>query len=200
MSKRGILIELTPLLDVIMIVMFLILVQSETRVDTLHAETQEAFAADLAAARASYDTAIADFEAYHLAQFAELDNLRGQVDELQGLLLALDEDAGIITLRHYSTFDDLMTRHIIIESPGNSARVDIVGNLQTNLNARDEATRELSAAITTQFSTMENEAAFILFIFDGNMALANDLDIIRLVMHNLRLHHGNVFSMEIDLR
>jgi len=211
MSKRSILIELTPLLDVIMVIMFFILLQSGTRVDMLHAETQDAFASDLAAAQADFDAslmeaaqnyaaAIAEFRDNHSAEFAEMDSLRGQLDELQNLLMALDEDAGVITLRHYSTFGNLLTRHIMVESPGFSTRVDIVGDFRTNLAARDEAVRALSVAITEQLNAMNNDAAFIVFIFDGWLFLSYDRPILNLVMHNLRLHHRSVFSMEIDLR
>jgi len=54
MKKNSILIELTPLLDVILIMLFLILVQSAGRVDAFYEETRLAFETELETFKAEH--------------------------------------------------------------------------------------------------------------------------------------------------
>ncbi|MCL2356878.1 MAG: hypothetical protein FWC70_06950 [Defluviitaleaceae bacterium] len=204
MSKRGILIELTPLLDVILIMMFLILVQSEGRVDAVYTDFRQTFEEDLAAAQAQLEEdleaalaeAISEFEEYHAEQFGELDNLRQQVADFDALMLGMDEDSGILTVNLNANPQNLNMRYVTVESPGHDARIDLTWDAL----ARDDAAREINAALAAQIRAMDNAVVFVVFMHDGRTVFTADHRLVWLAIHNQRLHNPNVFTVELDIR
>jgi len=176
--------------------MFLILIQSEGRVETAYVETRETFETELAAAQAELDAAMSEFEAYHYEQFGELYSLRQQVSEFNELLLGMDEDAGIIMVNLVANPNNINTRHVTIESPSHTARTD----LSWDTLLRNQASFDISNILAEQLRNMENSVAFIVLRYDGTATFVDDLRLIQLAIHNQRLHNPNVFTITLDLR
>jgi len=205
MSKQSILIELTPLLDVIMIMMFLILVQSQGRIDTVYTETQETFAANLEAAEAEFlreletaltgfDTAIADFREYHLDNFAQMDDLRQQIAAFDGLMLGLEEDTGTIMVRHHINPANSAIHYVTVESPSREATI----TLYTDPAGRSNATFALNAALSEQISRMDNSVIFVIFAFNGREVYRDDWMLVQTAINTQRIDNPYVFTLMWD--
>ena len=205
MSTRSIIMDLTPLLDVIMIMMFLILVQSQGRIDTVHTETQEAFAAELAAAEAmfleelatalsDFDTAIADFREYHLDNFAQMDSLRQQIADFDGLMLGLEEDSGTIMVSHHVNPLDEDIHYVVVATPSQETQI----TLYTDPVGRGNATFALNAALSEKLNSLDNSVIFIVFAYSGRVIFREDRVLVQTAINTQRIDNPHVFTLAWD--
>jgi len=182
MKQSSIIVELTPLLDVILIILFLILVQSAGRVDIVYAETREAFEIALEAYKAEFGD--------------EVDHLRQANVEFDALRLGLEEDTDIIIINISSNPINRDMRTILLESTGTVVEIPLTWDGL----ARDEASRTLNTALAEQIRTTNSAVTFVVFQFDSDGVFAADHQLIRLAIHNQRLHNPQVFFAEMDIR
>jgi len=186
--KKNILIELTPLLDVILIMLFLILVQSEGRVGDIYYEMREAFEVEAAQVEA-------EFEAFKAQHAIEMDHLRAVNENYTALRLGLEEDAGVIQISLLSDPMDLDTRWILIESTSQTVRID----LNWNIPARDAAALELNTAIADKIQYSGNAIIVILFRHNGARSFVSDRQLINNAIHIQRQFNQLVVT-ELDIR
>ena len=180
MSKKSIILDLTPLLDVILVMLFLVLMQSEVRVDLMYNEARE----------------LVEEELYNLQQeFGdELQLLRQDSLELDFLRLGLEEDTGIIII------------NLLPSGIGDNRRIVIEAYTTTEITlnwdgiVRDAAARELNEAIVNSVQNSPHAFSFIIFRYDGTLVYDDDRMLIRLAIHNYTLANPQVFSAELDLR
>ena len=182
MKKSSIIVELTPLLDVILIILFLILVQSAGRIDTVYAETREAF-----------ELALEEYK----AEFGdEVDYLRDANVEFNALRLGLEEDTDIIIINISSNPASRDLRTILIEATGTVIEIPLTWDGL----ARDDASRILNTALAEQIRAANSAVTFVVFQFDSDSIFAADHQLIRLAIHNQRLHNPQMFFAEMDIR
>jgi len=180
MRKNNTVVELTPLLDVILIILFFILVQSTGRFEAMYAETREAFEEEL--------------EAY-IAEFGnEVDDLRQAYFNYNELLLGLEEGASTILISIESDAGNPDIRSILVESMNMAAQIE----LNWDGLARDNASMALNAAIAEQVSG--DAVTFVVFRFDSGSVFMADHQLVRLAIHNQRLQSPQMFFSEIDMR
>jgi hypothetical protein len=202
MKQRGIILELTPLLDVIMVIMFLILVQSEGRMGVVYTEAREAFDIELA-------EAVADSEAATAAAIADLDeflaqwdyataDLQARADQLEGLLLGLEEDTAMIMVSLRPGEPARGTRATVVlevEGAPEALYIDLTGEAI----ARENAAATLNAALAEQIRRMDSAAIFIVYRFDGGARIGADVTFVRTAIHNQRLHAPErIFAIEMN--
>lgn len=153
MRKRQILVELTPLLDVILIMLFVLLVQSKTQVET----------AEVTRAEAESDAAV---------MRVELENAKNALEAAERrerTLGVVDERSAVITV----SVVESSPRRILVESEGgdlvyvslDSGRID---------SARDRLIRALSDSITAA----GRESAFVVFQYDRNEIYNSEYELI----------------------
>jgi len=118
MKKNSIFIELTPLLDVILIMLFLILVQSAGRVDAFYEEIRH-----------------------------EMEYLRRVGADYSALRLGLEEDTGIILISIVSDGADIDERWILIEADSHVTQIDLCWNALARKNAALELNMVLAYKI-----------------------------------------------------
>jgi len=188
MKKNSVLIELTPLLDVILIMLFFILVQSEGRMGDFYEETREALEAEFAIMEA-------DLEAYMAEHIHELETLRGISASYDALRLGLEEDPSIIMVSIINDINDIDTRWILVESGNDSTRIDLCWNAP----ARDAAALELNTAMAAKIQDMENGIVVVAFRFDSGSIFAADHRMVSGAIH-IQRQFNQLIVAELDIR
>ena len=188
MKKNNVLIELTPLLDVILIMLFFILVQSEGRMDTFYDEVREGFEAELAIIEA-------DMEAFKAQHANEMDTLRGISADYEALRLGLEEDTGIILINILSDTSDADIRWITIEADSNSTRIDLCWNAP----ARDAAALELNTVLASKIQAIGNTVVVVVFRFDSAGIFIADYRLVSNAIHIQRQFNQLVVA-ELDIK
>jgi len=181
MKKNSILIELTPLLDVILIMLFLILVQSAGRVDTFYEETRLAFEAELEAFKADY--------------YQEMAHLRQVSADYSTLRLGLEEDTGIVLISIVADGDDINHRWILVEADTQVAQI----YLTWNAPERDNAALELNTVLAGKIQGIENSVIVVVFRYDSSAIFMSDH---RLVSNAIQIQRqfNQLVVAELDIR
>ena len=181
MKKNSVLIELTPLLDVILIMLFFILVQSAGRMGAFYDETREAFESELEAFKAEY------------AQ--EMDALRSIGAEYEALRLGLEEDTGVILITIVSDEDDNNYRQIVVEGDSHATKIELCWNAP----ARDAAALLLNTALANKIQESGNTVIVIVFRFDSAGIFVADHRLVSNAIHVQRQFNQLVVA-ELDVR
>ena len=181
MKKNSVLIELTPLLDVILIMLFFILVQSAGRMGDFYEETRKTFEAEL--------------EAFKYDFVSEMDTLRGISADYEALRLGLEEDTGIILISIVSDINDNNYRSILVEANALTTTI----NLCWNATARDAAALELNTVLAGKIQNAGNTVTVIVFRFDSGNIFVADHRLISNAIHIQRQFNRLVVA-ELDVR
>jgi len=188
MKRRNTALELTPLLDVILVLMFFILVQSEGRVDAAYEDAQEAFAIEMA----SYKEA---FEAELAARDVEMVELRQSAEDFEALLLSLEMDTTVVLVNLSVDANNVNTRRVIVETSDATTNIPLTWDRL----ARDNSAMELNAAIAEGISASGGAATFIVFRYEGTRIFDEDHRLIGMAIHNQRLNNPAVFLVEMNV-
>ena len=181
MKKNNVLIELTPLLDVILIMLFFILVQSAGRMGDFYDETREAFEAEL--------------EAFKLEYAHEMDTLRRVSADYEALRLGLEEDTGIILISIVSDTDDGNYRSIMVEANALTTKIELCWNA----TARDAAALELNTVLASKIQGSDSAVIVIVFRFDSASIFVADHRLVSNAIHIQRQFNQLVVA-ELDVR
>ena len=187
MKKSNVVFELAPFLDVILILLFLILVQSALQVDAVQIEAQDA----IVEAQASIEEAIEEFQEAFLDEIAVLEQRSADFDALQ---LGL-EDAGVVSVS-LQMMRGSDNRQILVEAMNQTEEIPLTWGAR----ARDEAAVALNTALAESIRNIESPVVFIVFKFDSSSIFVGDHRLVSIAIHNQRLHNPQLFSAELDLR
>ena len=180
MKKNNVLIELTPLLDVILIMLFLILVQSAGRVDAFYEETRLAFETELAA-----------FKAEHGQEMAHLRRIN---EDYTALRLGLEEDTGIILISIVVDSLDIDERWLMVETDAQATRIDLCWNAL----ARDNAALELNRVLANKINNADNAVMVVVFRYDSSRIFRSDYRLVSNAIHIQRQFNQLVVA-ELDI-
>ena len=181
MKKNSVLIELTPLLDVILIMLFLILVQSAGRVDAFYEETRQAFEAELDAFKAQH---------YH-----EMEHLRGVSADYDALRLGLEEDTGIVLISLAYDGEDIDNRWVLVEADARVTQIDLCWNT----TARDSAALELNTTLAYKIQSIGNSVIVVVFRYDSSTIFRSDYRLVANAIHVQR-QFTQLIVAELDVR
>jgi hypothetical protein len=173
--KRGIMIELTALLDVIMILMFLVLIHSARQVDAAQAKSLVDAAAAASLAR-------------------QAGELREQNEELLRKVnsyMAFERNSCILTVSI-----EKETRTVLVEG-GNGAASKIGLTWENGLYARNLLKSELSRRVKDALSG-DNQFVFIVFQYDRYSVYQSDYLLIDGAIQAQKVF-GNVYFAECDI-
>ena len=179
MKKNSVLIELTPLLDVILIMLFLILVQSAGRVDAFYEETREAFEAELAAFKADY--------------YQEMEHLREVGVAYDALRLGLEEDTGIVIISIVADSADIDNRWLLVEADSHITQIDLCWNAI----ARDNAALELNTVLAAKIRHAGSSVMVIAFRYDSSMIFRSDHRLVTNAIH-IQRQFNQLIVVELD--
>jgi len=187
MRRRNTVLELTPLLDVILVLMFFILVQSEGRVDAAYEDARETFAIEME----SYKEA---FEAELAARDVEMVELRQNAEDFEALLLSLEMDTTVILVSLSADTNNVNVRRVVVETGYATTSIPLTWDRL----ARDNSALELNAAIADGIGAC-GAATFIVFRYEGTRIFDEDHRLIGMAIHNQRLNNPSVFLVEMNV-
>ncbi|MCL2527473.1 MAG: hypothetical protein FWE42_03560 [Defluviitaleaceae bacterium] len=188
MKKSNIIIELTPLLDVILIMLFFILVQSEGRMGDFYEDTRAALESEFAVLEAGLE----EYKAQH-AQ--EMGILRDISEDYAALRLGLADNTGLIMVSIASDANDSNIRSVLIETDLYNTAIELCWN---NL-ARESAALELNTTLSGLIHEMNNTIVILVFRFDSREIFAADHRLITNAIH-IQRQFFNEMVIAIDMR
>jgi len=172
-KKRNIIVELTPLLDIILILLFFILVQNARQVQTAYYDMRD------------------ELEARYGEELAEL---RDTAEDYNELRIGLEEDATVVVVSIAPVDDEMAVRAITIEADGETAVVSLNGTLTAAQQS------QMSLTFSEHLAAMlgDSPVAFIVFRFDSTRTYNTDRAFIIAAIDIQRLGQPNRFMVEID--
>ena len=178
MKKRQILVELTPLLDVILIMLFVLLVQSKTQVQAAEVDRDEA-------------------ESESAVLKVELESVKNALEEAkrrERTLGIVDEKSAIVTV----SVIESSPRRILIESDGGT-----VTYVSLDSGRSDTARERFIGALRSIIEEGGTESAFLVFQYDRNGIYNSEYELIKDAVLELKpeLLRGGIYInyAEIDL-
>jgi len=190
-KKQHILVELTPLLDVIMLILFLVLVQSQGIMDTIYADTQETLEARLEYYAQAFEARVEDMHRELGEEFVFLQERSQEFDFLQLGLLAEDTTAIIVNI--VSQPFNVNERFISVQTPTEHVEIP----LNWDGIVRDMA----STMLNTTFAQAAGDSAitFVIFQIDGLRVFEADYLLVRSAINNQRLHIPHFYSVVMNM-
>lgn len=183
MRNRGIFVELTSLLDVILIIMFLILMQSEERANMAYSEAKEEFAMELEALKEEVNENVAEKEEV--------------TAELEALKIGLEGDSYFILINLQATGKDRNHRTVLVESGGKATeQIELIWDK----NVRNDTFNALDDLLSTTISESDAQMIFIVFKFNSKDIYEDDHKMIKLAIQRQKHYNTHVYTAEIDLK
>ena len=168
-------------MDVILIMLFLILVQSAGRVDAFYEETREAFEAELAEFKADY--------------YQEMAGLREVGMAYDALRLGLEEDTGIVIISIVADRADIDNRRLLVEADTQVTQIDLCWNTL----ARDNAALELNTALAAKIQQAGNSVMVVAFRYDSSVIFRSDHRLVTNAIH-IQRQFNQLVVVELDTR
>lgn len=186
MSKnKGLIIELTSLLDVILIMLFWVMMVSSDKADKAEQQAEQKVQAANAQAQVQVDEAKKDAERYINERLAE------QKDNMEKL------DEYVKTIEGFENGEMLSISITYVE--------------QNEVLSFTRSGQQISSVTLTGYSNIEHEIRKVLdtlpnkngiilaaFIYDGNTALYRDVQNVRAALENLRKDYGGIYFAYIN--
>ncbi|MDR1619307.1 MAG: hypothetical protein LBS18_01390 [Clostridiales bacterium] len=180
MRNKGITIELTALLDVILIIVFVILAQTGDKLNELNAAAE--------AQTAAWRTANAKLSALRRENERLLDENRAFLRMETGRA-ALEENSLVLTI---SVREDAGARGILMEA--DEERLPAIGLDWQN---REYAADALCAALRAQIEKSDAQVVLIVFLYDRNKIYQADYVLVANAVQSQK-HLAHVYAAEYD--
>ena len=174
MRNKGIAIELTSLLDVILIMMFMLLIKSEKQVTTANTLASESNAA----------------KEEMMLEFKALEEENGHLRRVLNRRVIVEENSCVISINVKPNEDN---RAISVEIMGNKTE-----HISLNWENRNYVTNELYALLTKKIAESEAQVVFIIFEYDRNDIYQSDYTLITDIILRLK-QNPHVYTMEYDV-
>ncbi len=180
-KRKSVIVELTSLLDVIFIMLFMVMNQSQTAAE----EAQSNAAAEVAAAQVQVEAMEEEVEGYRIiideveADRLNLESIKNKLNSYQ----VFEEYASIISV---SVLDHSYKRTIMVENGGEAVNTDF------NWDNMDYAESTLAETLNSCIKDSENPV-FIVFSYDGDKIYRQDYNMISEVMTEVQGGYKNVY-------
>lgn len=180
-KRKSVIVELTSLLDVIFIMLFMVMNQSQTAAE----EAQSNAAAEIAAAQVQLEAMEEEVEGYRViideveADRLNLESIKNKLNSYE----VFKEYAAIISV---SVLEHSYKRTIIVENGGEAVNTDF------NWDNMDYAESALTDTLNGCIKDSENPV-FIVFSYDGDKIYRQDYNMISEVMTEVQGGYENVY-------
>lgn len=186
MRKRDIPIELTSLLDVILIILFVLLMQAETQTGAAQEVSRQA--------EAEVQNAQAEIQALKM----ERDSLLVKIGEMEreGITIGLvEENSFIVTL----SIQDLNTRTLLVEVwDGETTHILV------DTNDYGYTAKKLYSTIRSSIQAQKKETVFVVFQYDSNTIYQSEYILVSNVVRQLKQENSTegiaVNYIETDIK
>lgn len=180
-KRKSVIVELTSLLDVIFIMLFMVMNQSQTAAE----EAQSNAAAEIAAAQVQVEEMQEEIEGYRII-IDETETDRKNLESIKNKLNSYEVFAEYASIVSVSVLDNSYKRTIIVENGGETVSIDF------DWDNMDYAESALAETLNNCITDSENPV-FIVFSYNGDKIYRQDYNMVSEVMTEVQGDYENVY-------
>ena len=180
-KRKSVIVELTSLLDVIFIMLFMVMNQSQTAAE----EAQSDAAAEVAAAQVQVEAMEEEVEGYRVI-IDEVEADRLNLESIKNKLNSYEVFEEYATIISVSVLDHSYKRTIIVENGGETVNTDF------SWDNMDYAESSLNETLNSCIKDSENPV-FIVFSYNGDKIYRQDYNMVSEVMTKVQGGYENVY-------
>lgn len=180
-KRKSVIVELTSLLDVIFIMLFMVMNQSQTAAE----EAQSDAAAEVAAAQVQVEAMEEEVEGYRVI-IDEVEADRLNLESIKNKLNSYEVFEEYATIISVSVLDHSYKRTIIVENGGETVNTDF------SWDNMDYAESSLNETLNSCIKDSENPV-FIVFSYNGDNIYRQDYNMVSEVMTEVQGGYENVY-------
>lgn len=180
-KRKSVIVELTSLLDVIFIMLFMVMNQSQTAAE----EAQSNAAAEIAAAQVQVEEMQEEIEGYRII-IDETETDRKNLESIKNKLNSYEVFAEYASIVSVSVLDNSYKRTIIAENSGETVSIDF------SWDNMDYAESALAETLNNCITDSENPV-FIVFSYNGDKIYRQDYNMVSEVMTEVQGDYENVY-------
>lgn len=180
-KRKSVIVELTSLLDVIFIMLFMVMNQSQTAAE----EAQSNAAAEVAAAQVQVEAMEEEVEGYRVI-IDEVEADRLNLESIKNKLNSYEVFEEYATIISVSVLDHSYKRTIVVENGGEAVTADF------SWDNMDYAENTLDEMLNSCIKDSENPV-FIVFSYNGDKIYRQDYNMVSEVMTQVQGGYENVY-------
>lgn len=180
-KRKSVIVELTSLLDVIFIMLFMVMNQSRTAAE----EAQSNAAAEVAAAQVQVEAMEEEVEGYRVI-IDEVEADRLNLESIKNKLNSYEVFEEYATIISVSVLDHSYKRTIVVENGGEAVTADF------SWDNMDYAENTLDEMLNSCIKDSENPV-FIVFSYNGDKIYRQDYNMVSEVMTQVQGGYENVY-------
>lgn len=180
-KRKSVIVELTSLLDVIFIMLFMVMNQSRTAAE----EAQSNAAAEVAAAQVQVEAMEEEVEGYRII-IDEVEADRLNLESIKNKLNSYEVFEEYATIISVSVLDHSYKRTIVVENGGEAVTADF------SWDNMDYAENTLDEMLNSCIKDSENPV-FIVFSYNGDKIYRQDYNMVSEVMTQVQGGYENVY-------
>ena len=180
-KRKSVIVELTSLLDVIFIMLFMVMNQSQTAAE----EAQSDAAAEVAAAQVQVEAMEEEVEGYRVI-IDEVEADRLNLESIKNKLNSYEVFEEYATIISVSVLDHSYKRTIVVENGGETVNTDF------SWDNMDYAESSLNETLNSCIKDSENPV-FIVFSYNGDNIYRQDYNMVSEVMTKVQGGYENVY-------
>lgn len=187
MKNKGIAIELTALLDVILIMLFWVMLNMENETERVKTETAE----QITEMRAEFDRSSAELQ-------SELDTVREQYERF---LDANEEDTATANQKALNEFADgrLITLNLSYDAVGKLYILDENGEIaHTMLNSDDDIAGKIEDVLE-ETGLEKDDVILCALVYDGDRALYRDVKLVTSAAEKVGKEYSKFYCTYINI-
>lgn len=187
MRNKGIAIELTALLDVILIMLFWVMMSMEHEKEVVHTEAEET----IAAKEAEFEQQVSDIT-------AELDAVKAEYNRF------LDENAEDAAVANQKALDEfaqgrMITLNLTYDAVGKLFILDENGELAHTLLGTEEEIADSISDVIEESGLDKDDVILCAFVYDGSRALYRDVKKITAAADIVGKDYNNFYCTYINI-
>lgn len=180
-KRKSVIVELTSLLDVIFIMLFMVMNRSQTAAE----EAQSNAEAEVAAAQVQVETMKEEVESYRII-IDEVEADRLNLESIKNKLNSYEVFKKYASIISVSVLDHSYKRTIMVENGDSAVNTDF------NWDNMDYAKNALSETLNSCIKDSENPV-FIVFSYNGDKIYRQDYNMVSEVMTEVQGGYENVY-------
>lgn len=187
MKNKGIAIELTALLDVILIMLFWVMMNMERQSENVREEAESRIAASEQKYEEMYDS-----------MTSALNQKQAVIDKYEGLT---DESVAAANQKALDNFSEgrLITLNLSYDAVGTLSVLDENGELgHTLITSREEIADKITACLKDA-GLSENDVILCALVYDGDRARYKDMKLIKLAADDVAGSYGKFYCTYINV-
>lgn len=191
MKNKGIAIELTALLDVILIMLFWVMMSMERQSENVRADAEE----QIAASKKKYEDM---YESMYESMSAELEEKQATIDKYES------RDTESVAAANQKALDEfaegrIITLNLSYDAVGTLVALGEDGEIgHTLISDRRDIAEKISGYLTDA-GLGEDDVILCALVYDGDRALYDDLNVIKDAAGDVAKTYGNFYCTYINI-